>query len=65
MWTGTILCCLVTAGAVGASLVTIGADGGYRDVIVKINKNVKEEKCPDILRGIKVSGIEVLVAIFV
>lgn len=53
MWTGTILCCLVTAGAVGASLVTIGADGGYRDVIVKIDKNVKEEKCPDILRGIK------------
>ena len=34
--------------------ISISPDGGYNDIVIKIEKSVPEEKCQQILVGIKV-----------
>ena len=53
---------LVIIGLVGiseivtsdVSKIKIAADGGYEDIVIKIEDDIAEEDCPDILRGIDV-----------
>ena len=54
---------LVMIGVVGisdllviseASKIRITADGGYEDIVIKIEDDIAEEDCPDILKGIEV-----------
>ena len=37
-----------------ASKIRITADSGYEDIVIKIEDDIAEEDCPDILRGIEV-----------
>jgi hypothetical protein len=53
---------LVIIGLVGiseivtsdVSKIKIAADGGYEDIVIKIEDDIAEEDCPDILKGIEV-----------
>ena len=36
------------------SRISISPDGGYNDIVIKIKKSVPEERCQQILVGIKV-----------
>ena len=38
----------------GLSRVSMTENGGYNNIVIKIRKEVNEDDCPDILRGIKV-----------
>ena len=54
--------CLVVIVIVGisdvvtreSSKIRIANDGGYEDIVVKIEEELDEEDCPDILRGLEV-----------
>ena len=37
-----------------SSKIRIANDGGYEDIVVKIEEELDEEDCPDILRGLEV-----------
>jgi hypothetical protein len=45
---------LLASSVHGLSRVSITEDGGYANIVIKIRKEVSEDDCPDILRGIKV-----------
>ena len=47
-WAGLIL------GLTAASQISIDPDGGYKGIVIQIQKNVPEEKCPQILSNLKV-----------
>ena len=47
-WAGLIL------GLTTASQISIDPDGGYKGIVIQIQKNVPEEKCPQILSNLKV-----------
>ena len=40
--------------AIRGTRISISPDGGYNDIVIKIQKNVPEENCRQILVGIKV-----------
>ena len=46
---------LVGVGASPADGLTIGLDGGYSNVVVKIGKEVPQSDCPKILNNLKVN----------
>jgi hypothetical protein len=51
----TLVVLLLLASSVhGLSRVSMTEDGGYANIVIKIRKEVSEDDCPDILRGIKV-----------
>ena len=50
-----ILACLILG--LKASQITIDPDGGYKGIIIKIDKNVPEENCPKILSNLKVRKV--------
>ncbi len=45
---------LLASSVHGLSRVSMTEDGGYANIVIKIRKEVSEDDCPDILRGIKV-----------
>jgi hypothetical protein len=45
---------LLATSVHGLSRVSMTEDGGYANIVIKIRKEVSEDECPDILRGIKV-----------
>jgi len=45
--------------AIGGTRISISPDGGYNDIVIKIQKNVPEENCRQILVGIKVRHLKV------
>ena len=50
-----LLACLILG--LKASQITIDPDGGYKGIIIKIDKNVPEENCPKILSNLKVRKV--------
>ena len=46
----------------GPSRLRVEADGGYRGLVVKIDKNVPEEECPVLLKNLKVRKCFILPA---
>ena len=44
----------LATSAHGLSRVSMTEDGGYSNIVIKIRKEISEDDCPDILRGIKV-----------
>lgn len=51
MWISTLMLVL---SSVQSSQIRIDADGGYSGIVIKINKDVPEELCPQILANLKV-----------
>jgi hypothetical protein len=49
-----VLLLLLASSVHGLSRVSMTEDGGYANIVIKIRKEVSEDDCPDILRGIKV-----------
>ncbi len=49
-----LLLCLPVSGA--DSKVSLSSDGGYGGIVVKVGREVPEEKCQDILQNLKVRG---------
>lgn len=45
-------CDVITTAS--ASRIRVEADGGYTGIVVKINKEVPEDACPEILANLKV-----------
>ena len=41
-------------GVTQASKIKVTDDGGYEDIVIKIEDDVPEADCPNILRGIEV-----------
>jgi hypothetical protein len=52
--TAVLLLLLLASSVHGLSRVSMTEDGGYANIVIKIRKEVSEDDCPDILRGIKV-----------
>jgi hypothetical protein len=52
--TVVLLLLLALSSVHGLSRVSMTEDGGYANIVIKIRKEVSEDDCPDILRGIKV-----------
>jgi hypothetical protein len=46
---------LLLSTIVQSSQIRIDSDGGYTGIVVKIGKEVPEEKCPELLSNLKVS----------
>ena len=42
----------------GPSRLRVEADGGYRGLVVKIDKDVPEDECPAILKNLKVRHMD-------
>jgi hypothetical protein len=49
---------LLASSVHGLSRVSMTEDGGNANIVIKIRKEVSEDDCPDILRGIKVMILE-------
>ena len=55
-----ILALLLARRSSGDSRLKIDSDGGYQGLVIKIDKDVPEEKCPALLANIEVSKIDTL-----
>ena len=53
----TVMVFITLGVVISISLVHITQDGGYKGIVVRIDSNVREEKCNNIIRNIKVSFI--------
>jgi hypothetical protein len=54
----TAVVLMLASSVHGLSRVSMTEDGGYANIVIKIRKEVSEDDCPDILRGIKVMKYE-------
>ena len=50
----TLLFLALTSLRVEASRIRVEADGGYTGIVIKIDKEVPEDACPEILANLKV-----------
>ena len=46
---------LLTSAARGESIISIGVDGGYSNVVVKISNNLRQEDCGATISNLKVT----------
>lgn len=49
-----LLCLLLLNGLNLADSISLDPDGGYKDIVIRINKDVPEDQCPQIIAGLKV-----------
>ena len=54
-----LICCLLLnfLSLSNCSQISIDPDGGYKNIVVKIDKNVPEDQCTEILKNLKVRPI--------
>ena len=50
----TLFLLALTSLSVEASRIRVEADGGYTGIVIKIDKEVPEDACPEILANLKV-----------
>ena len=55
-----LACLVLVTTLTAASQISIDPDGGYKGIVIQIDKNVPEEQCPKILSNLKVRLLSTL-----